>query len=155
MRRVLVAASCGLTVAGCASITRGLNEQIQFTSYPSEASVRTSTGFQCVTPCTLQVGRKDEFTVVFSKADYVSQEVPVRTQVAGSGAAGFAGNIVLGGVIGMGVDAATGAALEHCPNPVSVILLRTGDSKPPNNPAAHCAQPPDPTAIAAKENVVN
>ena len=53
---------------------------------------------------------------------YKPQEVPVKTQIAGAGAAGFAGNILLGGVVGMGVDAATGSTLEHVPNPVHVAL---------------------------------
>ena len=33
--------------------------------------------------------------------------------------AGFAGNLLPGGIIGMGVDAAAGATPEHAPNPVS------------------------------------
>ena len=33
-----------------------------------------------------------------------------------------AGNIIAGGLIGMGVDAATGAATDHKPNPVIVTL---------------------------------
>jgi hypothetical protein len=69
-----------------------------------------------VTPCTLQVSRKDEFTIVYELAGYERQEVPVKTQIAGYGAAGFAGNMLLGSVVGMGVDAATGATLEHIPN---------------------------------------
>ena len=92
--RVVALLACGLALSACASITRGWNEQIQFSSNPPEANVRSSTGFQCVTPCTLQIGRKDEFSVVFSKAGYISQEVSVRTQVAGAGAAGFAGNVL-------------------------------------------------------------
>jgi len=40
----------------------------------------------------------------------------------GGGAAGFAGNVLIDGIVGMGVDAATGSALEHYPNPVSVTL---------------------------------
>jgi len=58
--------------------------------------------------------------------------VDVRTQVASAGAAGFAGfagNILLGGIIGMGADAATGATLEHVPNPVSATLVPI--SRPP------------------------
>ncbi len=46
----------------------------------------------------------------------------VATRVAGAGVAGFAGNIVAGGIIGMGVDAASGATLEHHPNPVVAVL---------------------------------
>ena len=56
------------------------------------------------------------------------------TRVAGGGAAGFAGNILLGGVIGMGVDAASGATLEHHPNPVVAVL----------QPAAAPGRPPQP-----------
>jgi hypothetical protein len=153
--RVVALLACGLALSACASITRGWNEQIQFSSNPPEASVRTSTGFQCVTPCTLQIGRKDEFTAVFSKAGYVSQEVSVRTQVAGAGAAGFAGNVLAGGVIGMGVDAASGATLEHCPNPVGVTLQRVGSKEPPVNPAAHCKPPVDPAVYAATRDQIN
>jgi len=39
------------------------------------------------------------------------------------------GNILLGGIIGMGADAATGATLEHVPNPVSATLVPI--SRPP------------------------
>src|SRR4051812_37893672 len=138
MRTVGALVAAGLMLGACASVTRGLNNQIQFSSNPPEASVRTSMGFQCVTPCTLQVGRKDEFDVVFSKAGYITETVPVRTRIAGAGAAGFVGNAVLGGVVGMGVDAVSGATLEHCPNPVAVALRRVGSREPPLNPAAQC-----------------
>ena len=46
----------------------------------------------------------------------------VQTRVAGSGAAGFAGNVLIGGIIGMGVNAATGSTLEHYPSPVTASL---------------------------------
>jgi hypothetical protein len=85
--------------------------------------MRTSTGLTCpTTPCTLEVNRKSEFVATFSKQGYQSQNVMVQTRVAGAGAAGFAGNVLVGGVIGMGVDAATGSTLEHYPNPVTVSL---------------------------------
>lgn len=45
------------------------------------------------------------------------------TKVAGAGVAGFAGNLVVGGIVGMGVDAVTGSTLEHFPNPVFASLL--------------------------------
>lgn len=144
MLRFAAMAACALVLAGCASITRGWNNQLQFSSDPPEATLRTSLGHQCVTPCTLQIGRKDEFTAIFSKQGFQTVEVPVRTQIAGAGAAGFAGNIVLGGVVGMGVDAASGATLEHCPNPVSVRLRPIGSREPQASFNAHCQQPAAP-----------
>jgi hypothetical protein len=129
MRGVWTAVLCGMAVAGCATITRGTTDQVQINSNPPEAQVRTSMGFTCITPCTLQTSRKDEFSVVFTKPGYHTMEVPVRTQLAGAGAAGFAGNILLGGVVGMAADASTGATLEHFPNPVTVTMvpLRPGE----------------------------
>jgi hypothetical protein len=112
MRTVFALALAAL-LSGCASVTRGMTDQVQINSNPPEAQARTSMGHVCVTPCTLQFSRKDEFTVTFSKPGYHSAEIFVRTQLAGAGAAGFAGNVLLGGVVGMGVDAYSGATLEH------------------------------------------
>jgi hypothetical protein len=42
--------------------------------------------------------------------------------IAGAGAAGVAGNVLVGGLIGIGVDMATGASQDLVPNPVNVKL---------------------------------
>lgn len=111
-----------LSLGACATVTRGTTEQLTFDSDPP-AAMRTSTGLTCpTTPCTLEVSRKSEFVATFSKEGYQSQDVMVQTRVAGGGAAGFAGNVLIGGLVGMGVDAATGSTLEHYPSPVFVTL---------------------------------
>jgi len=46
----------------------------------------------------------------------------VTHKTADAGAAGVAGNILVGGIIGLGVDAATGASQDLVPNPVEVKL---------------------------------
>jgi hypothetical protein len=127
--RTIAFVALGLVVSACATVTRGTTEQVQFFSDPPGAQVHTSLGHSCVTPCTLQFGRKEEFTVNYSKPGYVSQEVPVTTRVAGAGAAGFAGNVIVGGVVGMAADVATGSALEHVPNPVTITLEPVGAAK--------------------------
>lgn len=119
-----------LLIAGCATITRGTTGNVGFDSKPTGAEVRLSNGLACVTPCSLAIKRNEEFVATFTKPGFVEQQVQVKTQVAGEGAAGFAGNIVAGGVIGMGVDVATGGALEHVPNPVVVELERVASASP-------------------------
>lgn len=141
MRIVLVIA-VALTLGGCATVTRGTTSQVQFHSDPPGAAMRTSHGHNCVTPCTLQMNRKDEFIATFSKPGFADQEVPVRTKVAGEGAAGFAGNVLIGGVVGMAADAATGATLEHYPNPVSVTFEPLRAPGPPA--AVRRPRPPPP-----------
>lgn len=121
--KLIAVAMFGLAVSGCATVTRGTTNQVTVNSEPAGAEAMTSTGLVCpMTPCTWEIARKTEFTVTFKKQGYQTQQVPVGTKIAGSGAAGFAGNVLVGGIVGMGVDAATGATLEHFPNPVFVTL---------------------------------
>lgn len=134
MRIVLVAALV-LPLGACASITRGTTNQLTVTTTPPGASVRTSLNHACQSPCTFSVGRKDEFIVTANLPGYREASVPVKTRLAGSGAAGFAGNVLLGGVVGMGVDAATGATLEHYPNPVAITLEPDAPAAAPAKPA--------------------
>lgn len=121
--RVVMAAFVAMSVSACGSIIRGTAEPVAFVSDPPGARMTTDKGYACpATPCTLQVERSDEFTATFEKEGYRPEVVPVKTHIVGRGGAAFAGNIIAGGVIGMGVDAATGAAFDHSPNPVSVTL---------------------------------
>jgi hypothetical protein len=129
LSNIVAAAALALTSSGCATVTRGTTNQVQLISEPAGADVKTSLGQTCTTPCTIEVSRKSEFVAVFSKDGFQDASVPVQTRVAGSGAAGFAGNVILGGVVGMVADAATGATLEHYPNPVSVTLEAVSRSK--------------------------
>lgn len=132
MLKFFVLAALALVCANCATVTRGTTSQVQIGSEPTGADVATSLGHRCTTPCTLTMDRKSEFTVTMSKPGFKPVEVPVKVQIAGAGAAGFAGNIILGGVVGMVADAATGATLEHVPNPVMATLQADA---PPGRPA--------------------
>ena len=128
--RALPVMLAALMCAGCATVTRGTTSNVQFLSEPAGATVTTSLGHSCVTPCTLVIGRKEEFSATFALPGHEPQTIPVKTEVAGAGAAGFAGNVILGGVVGMAADAATGATLEHVPNPVSARLVPTHRAAP-------------------------
>ncbi|MEO1702898.1 MAG: translation initiation factor 2 [Pseudomonadota bacterium] len=121
--RKLICVAITLAMTGCASITRGVNSDVVIQYEPADATVTTSLQHRCTaSPCSVRVPRKETFQVVAQRQGYISQTVQVTTKVSGSGAAGFAGNALLGGVVGMGVDVATGAALEHNPNPVIIQL---------------------------------
>jgi hypothetical protein len=54
--------------------------------------------------------RNADITVTVNKDGYEPQVIPLTKEIPGAGAAGFAGNLLAGGLVGMGVDAATGAA---------------------------------------------
>lgn len=144
MSRVLVIAVSAMLLSGCATVTRGTTDQIQIVSEPPGVQARTSLGHSCVTPCTIQVQRKDEFAVIFDDPRFEPLSIPVGTKVQGSGATGFAGNILLGGLIGMGVDASTGAAYDHFPNPVMGQMVPLPQRPPYMPPRAPPERPRGP-----------
>jgi hypothetical protein len=91
-------------------------------AYIENERTPTVPGPACITPCTVQVARNQELIVTFTKLGYEPQTVKLQTKLAGGGVAGVAGNAIIGGGVGLVVDAGTGAALDHQPNPLKVIL---------------------------------
>jgi hypothetical protein len=119
-----------LFFSSCATITRGVHDKLTVTSDPSGANVVLSTGERGVTPTKFVKERRTEpFTVTVSKPGYVPQTVKVESKFGGTGGGAMAGNLLLGGAIGIGVDAGTGAYKSLYPNPVSVHLVPTSTSK--------------------------
>lgn len=125
----LVAAGVMVMAAGfggCATLTRGTGDEVAVISDPPGAVVTTTLGPGCAaTPCTLEVKRDAAFDVTVAKPGYASRTVAVGTRISGEGAAAATENVATAG-LGLAVDAATGAALEHAPNPVSLTLTRLG-----------------------------
>jgi hypothetical protein len=119
------------TLQGCATITRGTTEALVVETEPVGADVEISpVGMKCTTPCTVKLKRKHDYFVDIRKSGYEPVKVNVVSEIAGAGAAGMAGNVLLGGLIGVGIDAATGATKKLTPNPVKVTLLKLAPPAP-------------------------
>ncbi len=117
----MVAAS--LALSGCATITRGSDDVLVINSTPQGAQVQLSNGMSCTsTPCSFKLPRRSDIGVTVSKQGCRSVVTNVTHKTADGGAAAIAGNVLVGGIIGLGVDAATGASQELIPNPVNVTL---------------------------------
>ncbi|MBB4641637.1 translation initiation factor 2 [Rhizorhapis suberifaciens] len=139
---VLALASLG----ACATITRGSKQKYEILSEPSEANVTLSLGQKCVTPCKLKLKRKEAFVATFEKEGFETQQVNVKSKFSGGGAAAGAGNILLGGFIGAGVDASSGALNNLDPNPLKVSLKAVALAEP----AAEAAPQPTETTPATE-----
>ena len=127
----VLAIAMAILVSGCASITRGTSEAFVIESEPTGAQASLSNGMSCTTPCSLKIKRKSEFVVTLTKPGYQTAEANVTNQVAGGGAAGMAGNVLLGGLLGAAIDAGSGAMLELVPNPLVVTLVPAGSGAAP------------------------
>lgn len=111
------------SLGACATVTRGSSDAWEVNTDPNGAKVVTSNGHQCPsTPCSIKMKRKSNFTATITKAGYKDASVSVTHKTSNGGAAGVAGNVLLGGVIGLGVDLATGASQDLTPNPVNLKL---------------------------------
>jgi hypothetical protein len=141
--RILGVVALAAALGGCASVTRGTTENISISSTPSGAEA-TITGLEvptaCITPCAIVAKRNADLSVSFAKPGYEPEVVQLTKEIPGAGAAGFAGNILAGGLIGMGVDAATGAAQDHKPNPV-IATLRPAAPAPSSRAARPRGKP--------------
>ena len=93
MRKLSLLAA--MMLASCASITRGVDNDVSIQYTPTDADVTTSLNHTCdASPCTVNVPRKKSFQVIAKHEGYETEIVDVRTKVSGAGAAGFAGNMV-------------------------------------------------------------
>jgi len=137
-------AAAVVLLPACATITRGTNQDFVVESSPSQADVKLSTGQTCVTPCTLRLKRKSQFTVTVSKEGYQTQEAKVHGVVKGGGGAALAGNAIFGGLIGAGVDASNGSMMNLTPNPLKIALVPVGAAAP-----AAASEPAVPVEAAA------
>jgi len=147
--RLLVSAALAVQLAACASATRGWHEQISIATTPSGAEATITGGelpLACVTPCAVQVKRADDISITFNKPGYESQVVILTREVVTQGAAGFAGNLLLGGVVGMAVDGVSSAAMDHKPNPVIVTLQPVPPPPPVARPVPPRRKPQVPTS---------
>lgn len=136
--------AASLLAGGCATVTRGTTQPWSVDSVPTGAVASLSNGERCETPCTLTLKRKYPFSVEICKAGYQVVNTSVVSGISGAGATGMAGNVLVGGLIGVGVDAASGATKDLTPSPLLVQLLED---------AQGCAAPSFPTVPDGGQSV--
>jgi hypothetical protein len=106
-----------LLVGGCATITRGTTQSIAIHTpgAPGATCVLTSTSIPSqtvVTPATIVVEKGQSDIAVQCKKECFQDGVGV---IASTMEAMTAGNILVGGVVGLGVDAVSGAMHKYSP----------------------------------------
>jgi hypothetical protein len=134
MRRVVVIAVAGASLAGCSSFSMDSFKptpptvQLQLDSVPSGADAKTSVGLGCKTPCSVAVPALDSgFTVTYTMNKFLPVTVPVQ-------------------VINIPGDFSTPASTTIDPNPVVAELKPAG---PPPKPVRRKPKQPKPAAAAA------
>ena len=119
---VVMAVAC-LLLGGCATVTRGTTQALTVDSTPIGATASFSNGERCDTPCTLTLKRKYPVAVEVCRPGYATVTTRIVSEISGAGGTAMAGNVIVGGVIGAGIDAGSGAMKDLRPNPLRVELV--------------------------------
>ena len=115
----LLSLSIALFTTSCASIITGTKDKIAFSSTPEGAKVFHKGVEKCTTPCTAEIPRSlGKQTVTFAKEGFNSKEVKLTKNFNAVSLV----NLLIGGVIGIGIDAATGSLTKYSPKAYTVEL---------------------------------
>jgi hypothetical protein len=103
---------------GCATIIKGTTQSVPVSSEPSGADILVDGSLVGTTPADVELKRKRDHLVLIQKKGYAPKSVAVVKNVGGA----VWGNIIAGGLIGWGVDAASGAQNNLTPKTITVKL---------------------------------
>lgn len=135
-------AALGAALSGCASIIEGTTQSIAVTSPPTDGAkcVMTSSEgtYYVTTPGNATVHKtKNDLDVVCKRDGFKDAHATIPSHFNGA----TAGNIIAGGVIGIGIDAATGANYNY-PTEFAVTMVPSDTQPMASLPAA---APPTPS----------
>ena len=145
-KTVAVITAVGIALSGCATIIKGTTQTIVITSPPvTGASCTLSSkegNWPVVTPGSVTVDKtKEDILIKCTKAGYQDGVGTIPSDFQGW----TLGNLILGGIIGVGVDASTGAMNEY-PNAFAVPMTPLPTAAPmPSLPATQPAPGAPPT----------
>ena len=145
---IAAVAALGIAVSGCASIIEGTTQSIAVTSPPTDGAkcvLKSSEGtYYVTTPGNAMVHKtKNDLDVNCSRIGFKDAHTTIPSHFNGA----TAGNILAGGVIGLGIDAATGANYNY-PTDFAVTMVPSDPAPAAVEPAT--TPPADASATAAK-----
>lgn len=143
--RFLALGAAALSISACSTIIEGTSQEISIGTAPPEASCKLERdgvviGLIPSTPGTAKIEKnKQNITITCEKEGYKDAVYNNKSDFAGA----TAGNILLGGIIGIGIDAATGAANKY-ENDVA-IKLEPVETAPATDSLTPAVMPTDNT----------
>jgi len=106
-----------ITILSCASIINGTKQNIRINSDPTGAQVSIN-GIKYTTPAVVKLKRGSNHSLTFTKEGYK----PVTMKIDKEFNSWVLGNLIFGGIIGIIVDFADGAAYKLSPKQVNAKL---------------------------------
>jgi hypothetical protein len=121
----IITATFAFATSGCATVLNGTNVDYTTETRPEGAKAKFTGGQECVTPCKLEMKRKNDQRVDLYAEGYKPTYVLIQSKLGGSSF----GNILLGGGIGAVVDGTNGSSNRLYPRPLIVRLAKVGTNE--------------------------
>jgi hypothetical protein len=113
-----------LLTSGCATIIQGTTQEVGRTTDPPEANLCVDGRENYKSPAKITMKRKDDHIVEVTKEGFEKENINIKSVISGV----VAGNLLLGGLIGIGVDALSGGANRLEPENINVRLRSSTDA---------------------------
>ena len=122
MKKTIISSSLALTVlfTSCATVMSGSKQNVKFESNPSAATIFIDEVEVGKTPFEMELARKNEHQVTIKLEGYQTYQIKLTRKVNGW----FAGNILIGGLIGLIVDPITGAMYNLTPKEINAEMAK-------------------------------
>jgi hypothetical protein len=117
----------GYFTTGCATIVSGTTQKLSVTTQPSDATATVDGNMSAKTPAMFTLERKHDHTIQIKKDGFKETTVLIKRTFNGMAT----GNILIGGIIGGGIDAASGSTNKLVPERVDLILEEGAGSASP------------------------
>jgi hypothetical protein len=105
-------------IGGCATLFKGSHNMVDFSSDPTGAKVYVNGALRGTTPINLKLESKRTYTIEFKKEGFETRTYTITNHVG----AGWIILDVLAGLVGVIIDAATGAWYELDQDAVNAVL---------------------------------
>lgn len=117
-------------LSGCGAIMHGSRQNISVQSSPQGATIQTTpaTG-TFTTPTNLVLERKHSYVLTFTTAGYTAGTFNIQNNIS---VGVVVADVLLTGLIGVIIDAATGAWYNLTPEAATVTLTKTGNGEGPD-----------------------
>ncbi len=119
--RIMVLAAVALALGGCATFENGVIDDVPVVTIPAGASVSSSSGTICTSPCAVSGARKEDIGITITKTGYVTQYVTAASK-PGATLERAQSPTWTTDALGRYIDVQDGAHLKHVPSAFVIKL---------------------------------
>lgn len=118
---IVTASAVAFVLGGCATFENGVIDDVSVVTIPAGASVASSSGTICTSPCAVSGARREDIGITITKTGYVTQSVTSASKPDATLEAAQSTQLT-SDVLGRFIDVQDGAHFKHVPSAYVIKL---------------------------------